>query len=413
MKNFELELSDITWVYENGDEKELKKFMLRQPKRTHDKFRHIPDLNKEIRFFGYHGDYMIAYGYLGKDESFGYVVDREYQGFGLGKVCMKMVNELAYRNKRSVVKSEVDTDNEQSIRLMRRGGYAMYGPIYQTHKDYRIPVLFITYNRLKYSIQAMSSLLKTKQPIKIYIWDNGSTDGTVEWLKTLDSPLIDHIHYNLKNSGINKAFNNFIRRYRDCDYLAKVDNDTIVQSDWLEKLLNAMLTIENVDKSRDMVAVGAFMQRPPSLVGGKPWTFQRWVNESMSKEEYTYEFDGEVKKAYLAYNSYTGGTGVLFKTKLFWDHGMLFDQYPCLLGDWTTYQRLLYDGKNVAWCSDTEVKLLNIKEDGVSLNEDFPEYDDEIQAERDKGNAWFSEIGGPDGVGRFIEENGGREGIES
>lgn len=263
-----------------------------------------------------------------------------------------------------------------------------------------IPVLFITYNRLGYSKQALASLLETKYPVKIFIWDNGSTDGTVDWLKTLDHPSIDDIWFSPDNKGINAAFNTFIRMYKEYPYLAKVDNDTVVEPMWMHKL------VEVLDSTPQLDAVGTFMQRPPGQ-----WNFQTWVDSVMRRvnlEQTT--FDGTSK--YLAYNSYTGGTGVLIRTQIFWEEGLLFDKYPCKLGDWTTFQRLLFQkkgGNNIAWYSGSTVKLLNIKEDGVSLNEDFPEYEAELREERDRGNAWYSSVGGAPGVERFIQDNGGRE----
>ena len=171
---------------------------------------------------------------------------------------------------------------------------------------------------------------------------------------------------------------------------------------------------------KQLDACGAFMQRPPGR------TFQDWVDTCMRKEyisiakspkiyikenqDYS-DSEAEMDSMYLAYNSYTGGTGVLIRTRIFHENGLLFDRYPCLLGDWTTYQRILFKskGNNIAWCSGTTVKLLNIKEDGVSLNDDFPEYDKMLKDERDRGNEWFTKIGSVDGVERFVEENGGRE----
>jgi glycosyltransferase involved in cell wall biosynthesis len=279
-----------------------------------------------------------------------------------------------------------------------------------------VPVLFISYNRLPYTKQALEALLKTTYPIKIFIWDNGSTDGTREWLADLKgNPKIDYIVLHDVNEGINFAFNTFIRKYKDYHYGAKVDNDTLVQPDWLDKLTEVM------DTHPDLDACGAFMQRPPGQ-----WSFQGWVDGVMRKEFLPIRVvgvDGDVpphgdthalvtRQDYLAYNSYTGGTGVVFDMRVFWEEGLLFDGYPCKLGDWTTFQRLLFEkkgGNNIAWYSGTTVKLLNIKEDGKLLNEDFPEYEEELRKERDRGNEWYTKIGGPQGVARFIIENGGRE----
>jgi RimJ/RimL family protein N-acetyltransferase len=387
----------LRWIRDRISDGDLQAFLKEIDERAPgylNHFRHRPDFHAEHRFFCLDGKKLVAYGYLGRHTSFGYVVDPDYAGKGIGTMMMRKIVDLAYTLGYSEIKSEVDYDNEKSEKMMRRAGFSMYGPIYQTYKDFRIPVLFITYNRLGYTKQALEALLQTRRPVKIYIWDNGSDDGTKEYLESMkDDPKIDHIHFNDYNSGINKAFNDFIRRYRDGDFIAKVDNDTIVEPAWLDKLLDVMIAKPELD------ALGAFMQRPPGQ-----WDFQGWVDGAMRKENLQPPLQG-----YVAYNSYTGGTGVLIRTSVFWKHGLLFDKYPCKLGDWTTLQRLIFTNNNIAWYSGTVVKLLNIKKDGVQLNEDFPEYEAFLKKERDEGNEWYSKIGGAPGVANFIEQNGGRE----
>lgn len=270
-----------------------------------------------------------------------------------------------------------------------------------------IPILFITYNRLDYTKKALQALLNTNYAFKLFIWDNGSTDGTDQWLKRYVSMNhnVAHIEYRTKNLGINYAFNEFIKQYSKYDFIAKVDNDTIVDSLWLKKLSLTMIENQQLD------ALGAFMQRPPG-----EWDFQTWVDSVMKKEYLKQEFfdcNGEliVEENYLAYNSYTGGTGVLIRTQIFRDYGLLFNKYPCLLGDWTTYQRLIFNNKNIAWYSGSVVKLLNIKIDGKELTNDFPIYDEQLKIMRDEGNNWYSKIGGAPGVANFIQQSGGRERI--
>lgn len=287
----------------------------------------------------------------------------------------------------------------------------------------KIPVLFITYNRIDYTKRALTALLRTKYPIEIFIWDNGSDNAMRyvlnDFLKensTMWGGKIAEVIFCKENFGINKAFNEFIKRYSGQEFLAKVDNDTIVDEDWLRKLVMVMYSKKELD------VLGAFMQRPPGQ-----WNFQTWVDSVMKKEYVRFpkvyssleegvetDLDNdprpiEYDEQYIAYNSYTGGTGVLMRTRIFWEHGLLFDKYPCKLGDFTTFQRLIFKGNNIGWFSGTTVKLLNIKEDGVSLSNDYPEYDEELGKERDEGNKWYSNIGGAPGVEKFIQENGGRE----
>ena len=382
--------SKLKWMYESINEKLIIAFLFRQPVITHKHFRHCPNTDDEYRFFAIYDNAIVAYAYLGKYTSLGYVVDKDFQGFGIGTQCIERCMKLAYEKNYHEIKSEVDIDNFKSVHMMKKVGFSMTVPIHQTYKDFRMPVLFITYNRLRYSVQALDALMKTKHHIKIFIWDNGSTDGTVEWLRTVEqAPNIDKIKYSKTNVGINVAFNEFIKRYRESDFMCKVDNDTIVEPDWIDMLLDVMLVKE------ELFACGAFMQRPPGQ------TFQHWVDTCMKKESFKEDL-------YLAYNSYTGGTGVMIRTKIFWEHGLLWNGYPCALGDWTSFQRYYFNGKNVAWYSGTVVKLLNIKEDGVSLTDDHLEYDATLKKVRDDGNKWYTKIGGYEGIQKLIKVQGGR-----
>jgi rhamnopyranosyl-N-acetylglucosaminyl-diphospho-decaprenol beta-1,3/1,4-galactofuranosyltransferase len=64
-----------------------------------------------------------------------------------------------------------------------------------------IPVLMITYNRLEYTKKALEALFLS-QGRKIFIIDNGSSDGTREWLESHPWKMTMNITYNKDNIGI-------------------------------------------------------------------------------------------------------------------------------------------------------------------------------------------------------------------
>ena len=261
-----------------------------------------------------------------------------------------------------------------------------------------IPVLFLTYNRLEYTKKALTALLNTEVPISIYIQDNNSTDGTQEFLDKIareNAHLIKKVVYSETNIGLNKPFNQFLRENKDSEFVAKVDNDTAVQSDWLNHLLYAMRSKPELD------AVGAFMQRPPGSAG----SFEEWKNSNFMRRVPLGENE-------LAYCAYCGGTGVLIRMRMFKEMGLLWEGYKSMQGDLTCVFRLRSENgskDNVAWYSGTTVQLLNIKVDGKELSDDYPEYDKELQAYRDAGNAWYVATGGPKGIQALIDSQGGRE----
>lgn len=103
-----------------------------------------------------------------------------------------------------------------------------------------IPILMITWNRLSYTKQAIKAILKnTKYPFILWIWDNNSTDGTVDYINNISDNRIQVI-FSPENVGLIPPMNEFFKWHKDFEYIAKVDNDTIVPKDWLIKLKKVM-----------------------------------------------------------------------------------------------------------------------------------------------------------------------------
>jgi len=105
-----------------------------------------------------------------------------------------------------------------------------------------VAILMFTYNRLEYTQEALHTLMRnTRYPFDLYIIDNHSTDGTREWLEAvrLEYPdRIKDIRYNSTNEGLPGPTNDFWSRV-DSELIGKVDNDTLVPTGWLERLVEA------------------------------------------------------------------------------------------------------------------------------------------------------------------------------
>jgi len=103
-----------------------------------------------------------------------------------------------------------------------------------------IPILMITWDRLEFTKKAIEAIRNnTRYPYILWIWDNGSTDGTVEYLKGLkDKDIV--VNFKDKNYGLVPPMNEFFKTFSSYEYVSKVDNDTIVPKDWLTKLKYVM-----------------------------------------------------------------------------------------------------------------------------------------------------------------------------
>lgn len=262
-----------------------------------------------------------------------------------------------------------------------------------------IPVLFITYNRLAYSQRSLESVVQNAGvPTTITIIDNCSTDSTVEWLMSLDRDAlgIDEIVFSEVNRGIAPAMNYFFKKYKDAQFVCKVDNDTVLPPNWLDDLLDVMTAGFAKHADHKFGAVSGTCLRPNGD------TFDEWVRKYMVTAPFGDHF--------LHFNSYVCGTGVLINMDMIRARGLLFEKFPCKIAGWTDYTRIAaeFEGYKFAFYSKVPMTLLNLASEHV-LSNDFPEYDAELKVVRDEGNAWWESVGGLSGVRKYIAEHGGLE----
>ena len=108
--------------------------------------------------------------------------------------------------------------------------------------------MMCTYNRLKFTERMLTSFFKnTTSPYRLIIIDNGSTDGTVDFLiKTMKSNFRPeacqgmHFEFNEKNLGIAVGRNQGLKitdTYND-EWLSTLDNDIELPSHWLEDCID-------------------------------------------------------------------------------------------------------------------------------------------------------------------------------
>ncbi len=97
-------------------------------------------------------------------------------------------------------------------------------------------IVFVTHNRLQYTMRSMEALLAdTESDYELMIWDNGSCDGTLDYLRSLTDPRISELRFVEKNCGAMAAVKYFWQRSKR-DFLGKVDNDCLVTPGWVNRL---------------------------------------------------------------------------------------------------------------------------------------------------------------------------------
>ncbi len=101
----------------------------------------------------------------------------------------------------------------------------------------KIHLIFICYNRLEYTKLSLASVLADlNEEFSLTIFDNGSTDGTTEYLKKeVNDPRIEDIILSHKNIGQTAAVNQVWSRSK-ADLLGKLDNDCLMSPGWTKIL---------------------------------------------------------------------------------------------------------------------------------------------------------------------------------
>jgi len=104
----------------------------------------------------------------------------------------------------------------------------------------------LTYNRLDYTKLALRRLLSDpKEEFALTIWDNASTDGTQQFLKTVNDPRIVDIIFSQTNKGQTYVTNK-IWSESSAELVGKVDNDCFVTPGWTKILAQAHKDLPNL-----------------------------------------------------------------------------------------------------------------------------------------------------------------------
>ncbi len=134
-----------------------------------------------------------------------------------------------------------------------------------------VDIVMVTFNRLDFTKQAIDSIYKrTKRPFRLLVVDNGSTDGSKEWLfkksKEINSQSVltsvsPMVYIDLEGNYGLEAARNIGFDYVKTPYFVTVDNDCIapdITPDWLTQLVGLLNTYKEY---------AAIALRPQVLVG--------------------------------------------------------------------------------------------------------------------------------------------------
>jgi glycosyltransferase involved in cell wall biosynthesis len=119
----------------------------------------------------------------------------------------------------------------------------------------RLDLLYVAFNRLEFTVESFDQLIRNTDwslVRRLYVHDDGSTDGTAEWLETtiekrLPLPLVEF--QTVKLGGPVAATNWYLDETKDdpIEIFGKIDNDFVVCPDWLTEMLRVLDEHPHVD----------------------------------------------------------------------------------------------------------------------------------------------------------------------
>lgn len=145
-------------------------------------------------------------------------------------------------------------------------------------------IIVLTWNGKNDTLECLESLVKVNYSnYKILVIDNASIDGTNDAVKS-KYPLVEYIYNseNLRYAGGNNIGIEYALK-NNSDYVLLLNNDTIVEPNFLEHLIN---TAES-DSSAGIVGPKIFYYNQPALIwyaGGKIDWWKGWIYHNGIRE---------------------------------------------------------------------------------------------------------------------------------
>lgn len=148
----------------------------------------------------------------------------------------------------------------------------------------RIAIISITRDRLFYTRTCFETLQRLSgYPYYHIIIDNGSTDGTVDWLEDnyFENGGSHHVTYLENNKGIGYAWNLGLEKAREynADLIIKMDNDCeVVTPGILREIVQIYGTMENSERWALSPKVGGIYYQPK--LGSSIWVGNHEISKT-------------------------------------------------------------------------------------------------------------------------------------
>jgi hypothetical protein len=106
-----------------------------------------------------------------------------------------------------------------------------------------VDVLMVTFDRPDYTRRSLQRLIdaanESDDRVRVWLWHNGTDEQTLSVARDFaNHPTVDRFHHSEENKRL-WAPTNWLWGQSDADYVAKVDDDCLVEDGWTDKLVAA------------------------------------------------------------------------------------------------------------------------------------------------------------------------------
>lgn len=204
----------------------------------------------------------------------------------------------------------------------------------------------ITHNRLEYLKKALPSVLAQDfKDFKLIIWDNGSDQETLDWLKTIQDLRVE-VYYHPTNLSLAEVTTEIFLRSK-AEFVGKVDSDMIIPPDWISRLVAK-------HQEGHYGFLGGFHFKPEDIEGLTPiikdgiWQKHHIGGQFIIRQK---DFKGYKGDGVMGLSEYQAEMGLI--------NGYLFD--PIL---WVDHME---DARSEHYINNEEYNNYKIKTRGISL----------------------------------------------
>ncbi len=218
----------------------------------------------------------------------------------------------------------------------------------QLHNQPSVSVIIVNFNGERYLANCLTSVLNTAYSnLEVILVDNGSSDSSMEIAQAFkgDSRL------KLVQSQVNVGFsggNNLGFNHSSGDYIAFLNNDTIVEPDWLSRLVEAMQNDDTIGlaQSKILTIDGKKIQ----TVG---WLFSNYL---ITKHQLCENKPCTLKLQPVFEISFVCGASMIIKRELVDEIGLFDSTIPFYYDDTLLSLKAWLAGKRVVTVSNSKIR---------------------------------------------------------